>query len=57
MEYKSLEDYTAEDLLILLNKNVDAIVLVDPDIGKYRAIARREFSWIYWGKQAITKIL
>ena len=41
MEYKSLEDYTAEDLLILLNKNVDAIVLVDPDIGKYRAIARR----------------
>ena len=41
MEYKALEDYTAEDLLVLLNKNVDAIVLVDPELSKYRSIARR----------------
>lgn len=38
---KALEDYTAEDLLVLLNENVDAIVMVDPEIGRYRAIARR----------------
>ncbi|SFB74190.1 GGDEF domain-containing protein [Butyrivibrio sp. YAB3001] len=38
---KALEDYTAEDLLVLLNENVDAIVLVDPAINKYRTIASR----------------
>ena len=38
---KALEDYTAEDLLILLNENVDAIVMVDTTDKKYRAITRR----------------
>ncbi len=38
---KALEDYTADDLLHLLDENVDAIVMVDPAISKYRAIARR----------------
>ena len=38
---KTLEDYTAEDLLILLNENVDAIVMVDTTDKKYRAITRR----------------
>ncbi len=38
---KALEDYTAEDLLILLNENVDAIVIVDTTLNRYRAIARR----------------
>ncbi|MBR4668264.1 MAG: GGDEF domain-containing protein [Butyrivibrio sp.] len=38
---KALEDYTADDLLHLLDENVDAIVMVDPAINKYRAIARR----------------
>jgi diguanylate cyclase (GGDEF)-like protein len=41
MENKALEDYTLEDLIVLLNENVDAIVMVDPVISKYRAIARR----------------
>ena len=38
---KALEDYTAEDLLILLNENVDAIVMVDTTDKKYRAITRK----------------
>ncbi len=38
---KTLEDYTSEDLLILLNENVDAIVMVDTTSKKYRAITRR----------------
>jgi diguanylate cyclase (GGDEF)-like protein len=38
---KTLEDYTAEDLLILLNENVDAIVMVDTTDKKYRAITRK----------------
>ncbi len=38
---KALEDYTAEDLLVLLNNNVDAIVLVDAKINKYRSLTRK----------------
>ncbi len=38
---KSLEEYTGEDLLHLLNENVDSIVMVDAKINKYRAIARK----------------
>ncbi len=38
---KTLEDYTSEDLLILLNENVDAIVMVDTTDKKYRAITRK----------------
>lgn len=38
---KGLEDYTAEDLLVILNENVDAIVMVDTTLNKYRTISRR----------------
>lgn len=38
---KALGDYTIEDMLVLLNENVDAIVMVDTTIKKYRAITRR----------------
>ncbi len=38
---KALEDYTAEDLLHILNENVDAIVMVDTITNRYRSIARR----------------
>ena len=41
MENKALEDYTHEDLVNLLDENVDAIVLVDSKINKYRAITRK----------------
>ena len=41
MENKSLGDYSKEDLLQILNDNVDAIVMVDTTIGKYRSIVRR----------------
>ena len=32
MNNKALEDYTSKDLLLLLNENVDAIVMVDTTI-------------------------
>ena len=38
---KALEDYTFDDLVVLLNENVDAIVMVDTKTNKYRAISRR----------------
>ncbi len=41
MKNKALEEYTSEDLLNLLNENVDAIVMVDTTINKYRTIACR----------------
>lgn len=41
MTNKALGDYTVEDMLVLLNENVDAIVMVDTTIKKYRAITRK----------------
>jgi len=41
MTNKALGDYTSEDLLNLLNENVDAIVMVDTTLNKYRTITRR----------------
>ena len=38
---KALEDYTKEDLVDILNETVDAIVIVDSKIDKYRSIARK----------------
>ncbi len=38
---KALEDYTPEDLLVILDSNVDAIVMVDTTLKKYRTITRK----------------
>ena len=38
---KALGEYTADDLLIILNENVDAIVMVDTTLNKYRTIVRK----------------
>ncbi len=38
---KTLEDYTSKDLLNLLNENVDAIVMVDSKLNKYRTITSK----------------
>ena len=41
MVNKPLENYTPEDLLVILDSNVDAIVMVDTTIKKYRTITRK----------------
>ncbi len=41
MRNKALEDYTLEDMLVLFNENVDAVVMVDNTIKKYRSIIRK----------------
>ncbi len=41
LKNKALEEYTAEEAALLLQKNVDAIILVDTTLGKYRALSRR----------------
>ena len=38
---KALGDYTAEDMIVLINENVDAVVIVDSTLYKYRALVRR----------------
>ncbi len=38
---KSLEDYTIQDLLLLLNEIVDCIVMVDTRTNEYRSITRK----------------
>lgn len=38
---KALDDYTLKDLMILLNENVDAIVMVDTTLKKYKSIVRK----------------
>ena len=38
---KALGEYTADDLLAILNENVDAIVMVDTTLNKYRTIVRK----------------
>ncbi len=40
---KALEEYTQEDMIALINENVDAVVLVDADLNKYRTVVRRNF--------------
>ncbi|MCR5686636.1 MAG: GGDEF domain-containing protein [Lachnospiraceae bacterium] len=41
MPNKALEDYTVEEAASLVQKNVDAIILVDTDMGKYKALSRK----------------
>ncbi len=41
MENKELEEYTAEDLMSLLDENVDAIVMVDAKLNRYRSLSRK----------------
>lgn len=43
MENKALEDYTRGDLIDILDSNVDAILMVDITLNKYRSIARKGF--------------
>ncbi len=38
---KALEEYTREDLIDIMNDTVDAIVLVDSKIDKYRSMVRK----------------
>ena len=40
MQDKLLESYTLEEVTALLKNNVDAIVLVDTVLNRYRAISR-----------------
>jgi diguanylate cyclase (GGDEF)-like protein len=40
---KALEDYSREDLIEILDANVDAIIMVDTTLNRYRAVVRRNF--------------
>ncbi len=41
MQDKALEEYSVEEVTGLLQKNADALVLVDTTLGKYKAFRRR----------------
>ena len=46
MQDKALDDYTFEDTAELLRENIDAIIMVDKTLGKYKTLSRRG---IYFG--------
>ena len=43
MADKVLESYTMEDISVILRENVDAVLLVDASINKYRTISKHGF--------------
>ena len=38
-----MESYTMEDISVILRENVDAVLLVDASINKYRTISKHGF--------------
>ena len=43
MEIKNLEDYNVNDVSEFVMGNIDAVIVVDATIDKYRSIVRRNF--------------
>ena len=41
MQDKALEEYTFEEAGELVRKTVDAIILVDTTLGKYKTLSRK----------------
>ena len=40
---KKLEEYTLEEITGYINKNLDALIMIDGEADKYRAIVKKGF--------------